>query len=149
MTIGHAAAAVALASVMLAACEPTQLYIGSRTVVGINASVNPEQGNGSLVIGADRTFVTLIPRSVEAASGSSSSEGRDAMSALACSDLAVEQLTIRRFSESLATGQAARDFASRLHGQGDGRQVQGALRDFFDCFRDRPQPTTTSGGGGE
>jgi hypothetical protein len=58
-------AAIALLLVLLSACEPTQLYLANHTVIGINAKVNSEQGNGILVIGYDRTFATVIPRSVE------------------------------------------------------------------------------------
>jgi hypothetical protein len=46
----------ALALVLLAGCEPNQLYMASHTVVGINAAVNPEQTTGSLLIGYDRSF---------------------------------------------------------------------------------------------
>jgi len=55
-------AAITLLFVLLSACEPAQLYLANHTVIGINAKVNPEQGNGILVIGYDRTFEPALRR---------------------------------------------------------------------------------------
>src|SRR3954453_22494124 len=84
-------------SPLLISCEANQLYMANHTVVGINASVNPEQGTGSLLIGYDRAFATVIPRSVEQqatapdgtpmfdSTGKPKLTGKyDAMSALVC-----------------------------------------------------------------
>jgi hypothetical protein len=79
---------------LLTGCEANQLYLASHTVVGVNAAVNPEQTNGWLIIGYDRSFATVIPRSVQtpAAGGTQTRDAqtpaaggttRDAMSALA------------------------------------------------------------------
>ncbi|MBR0672026.1 hypothetical protein GXW76_12665 [Roseomonas soli] len=133
-------AGAALGALLLAACEPTQLYTGARTVIGINAAVNLEQTSGSLVIGYDRSFAAVVPRSVEAPG----QDGRDAMSALVCSDLQVQGITIRHYSESLATGQAATDFADQLRNQDRAGQARVALRDFFRCLREAP---ATAGSG--
>ena len=54
---------------LLTGCEANQLYLASHTVVGINAAVNPEQTNGWLIVGYDRSFATVIPRSVRQACG--------------------------------------------------------------------------------
>jgi hypothetical protein len=113
---------------VLTGCEPNQLYMASHTVIGVNAAVNPEQTQGSLIIGYDRAFATVIPRSVQ-----TSSQKRDAMTSLACSRLAVNGITIKRFTESIATGEAAQTFASNLHDT-DPKPV----KDFFDCFKTPP-----------
>lgn len=133
-------AGVALGALLLAACEPTQLYTGARTVVGINAAVNLEQTSGSIVIGYDRTFAAVVPRSV----ARPGEEGRDAMSALVCSDMQVQGITIRHYSESIATGQAATNFAANLQEQDRAEQGRAALRDFFRCLRE----TGSDAGGG-
>ena len=133
-----------LASLLpLCACEPTQLYLASHTVVGINAKVNPEQGTGTLLIGYDRTFTTVIPRSVDKQQDGLAT--RDAMSALACSSLIVEGITIRQYTESLATGQAAKDFAAKLASGSNPQSGAARIRDFFDCFKDqsKQQPAST------
>lgn len=132
--------ATALCALPLAACEPTQLYTGARTVIGINAAVNLEQTSGSIVIGYDRTFAAVVPRSVPVPG----EDGGDAMSALVCSDLQVQGVTIRHYSESIATGPAATSFAGHLRDQDRAGQARAALRDFFRCLRE-PQP----GAGGQ
>ena len=96
---------------LLTGCEPNQLYFASHTVVGVNAAVNPEQTSGWLIIGYDRTFATVIPRSVTPAAGG---QPRDAMSVLACSSLSVKGITIKRYTELIATGEAAKTFAAKL-----------------------------------
>jgi len=137
---------VAAGAVLLAlpACEPRQLSLGARTVIGINAQFNPEQTTGSLLIGYDRTFAAIVPRSTTlaaAAGDPAPPPGRDAMAALVCSDLRVEGITIRRYTESMATGAAAQTFAANL------AQNPGATRSFFDCFSAPPQ--SGSGGTGQ
>lgn len=128
---------------VLAGCDANQLYMGSRTVVGINASVNPEVSSGSLIVGYDRTFAAVIPRTAPATSTDQPSQleppkpagpNQEAMAAIACSSLAVNGITIKRFTESIATGEAARKFAKALKEDHDNRSV----KDFFDCFRDKP-----------
>ena len=104
----------------------------SHTVVGVNGAVNPEQTSGWLVVGYDRTFATVIPRT-----GPNGQKG-DAMSALACSRLATNGITIKRFTESIATGEAAKKFATNLDNT-DTRSV----KDFFDCFKTQTTPPTT------
>ena len=81
---------------LLTGCEANQLYLASHTVVGINAAVNPEQTNGWLILGYDRSFATVIPRSVQT-SAADGTRTREAMSALACSSLSVKGITIKRY----------------------------------------------------
>lgn len=116
-----------LALLVLTGCsEPRQLYMGSHTAIGINAAVNPEQNTGRVMIGYDRVFAAIVPRS---APGTNAGE-REAMSALVCSELGVEGVTIRRFTEAMATGRAATEFAARLRKEHDSQ-----VRDLFECFR--------------
>lgn len=134
---------------VLTACEPNQLYLASHTVVGVNAAVSPDQTSGWLVVGYDRTFATVIPRSVQSGTPGGP-QTREAMSALACSSLSVKGITIKRFTESIATGAAAKSFAEKLRpdskdGAGDENAVAKAnekalakAKDFFDCFKDKP-----------
>jgi len=140
------AAVTAVLLVLLCSCEPAQLYLANHTVVGINAKVNPEQGNGILVIGYDRTFATVIPRSVERTENGVVT--RDAMAALVCSNLMVDGITIRRYTESLATGKAAKMFAENLRGQSSDKAAE-KIKNFFDCFEDQGRPPTQSTGGSQ
>jgi len=133
----------------LAACDARQLYMANQTTIGLNASVNPETGNGSLLIGYDRDFVALVPRSVE--QQQTDAQGRvvlgadgkpvltgdsDAMSALVCADVRFEKIWLRYYAEAMATGEAARQFARRLGTPGpDGGATKQSMRDFFKCFR--------------
>lgn len=120
---------------LLAGCDANQLYLGSKTVVGVNAAVSPDQTKGWLVIGYDRTFATVIPRSADeiGEDGKPTTDGRkDAMSALACSSLVVNGLTIKHFEESIATGRAAKTFARNLE------KDPAPIKDFFKCFKDKP-----------
>jgi hypothetical protein len=136
----------ACAVTMLTGCEPNQLYIASHTVVGVNAAVNPELSKGWVVVGYDRTFATVIPRSVPGQDEKTKVQKREAMSALACSNLAVNGITIKQFTESLATGEAARMFAENLGGN-----PAGEIKDFFSCFKDKkdkPSDPAISGGSG-
>ena len=123
-------------STLLTGCEASQLYMGSKTIVGVNAAVSPDQTKGWLVIGYDRTFAAVIPRSAD------DPEGRkDAMSSIACSRLEVKGITIKHFKESIATGAAARTFAENLD-----KNDPSAVKDFFDCFKNKPTPPAQAGG---
>jgi hypothetical protein len=111
---------------LLTGCEPTQLYLAYRTNVGINASVNPEMTEGSLIIGYRRNFATIVPKSVPLATDPT---GRDAMSALVCSDLVVTGIFLHSYVESLATGKASQTFAAHLN------DALGQPDDFFSCYK--------------
>lgn len=115
--------ALALGSfLVLAACEPTNLYVAHDTVVGVNAAVNTERTKGRLVIGYDRNFVTLVPKSVPDING-----GHEAMAALSCSELKVDGIFLSKFIEYLTTGQAALAFAEKIGESGDAGEI-------FECF---------------
>jgi hypothetical protein len=128
---------------LLTGCDAKQLYLASHTVVGINAAVNPDQTNGWLIVGYDRTFATVIPRSVTDTDKTTGAQKNEAMSALACSNLLVKGITIKRFTESVATGEAARKFAANLEVDSTAAGTDAkarAVKDFFDCFKDKPAP---------
>jgi hypothetical protein len=133
----------ACASAALAGCEPNQLYLVSHTVIGVNGAVSPDQTSGYLVIGYDRTFATVMPRSVKSKDKNDDPEARDAMTALACSSLSVKGISVKRYTESIATGKAAHKFAKHLADKTTDTDpsksvaAQMALKDFFDCFKDQ------------
>ena len=139
----HLALLPACALTALTGCEPNQLYMASHTVVGVNAAVSPDQTSGWLVVGYDRTFATVVPRSVQTPSGS---QTRDAMSALACSSLSVKGITIKRYTESIATGEAAKSFANKLEdttrNSASDPKALTHVKDFFDCFKDKDKGGT-------
>jgi hypothetical protein len=104
-------AAVAL-SAALTACQPTNLYVGSNTVVGVNGSMNTEQTAGHLIVGYDRRFAAIVPKSVP----TGEADGKEAMAVLSCSELRVEGIFLTGFTEYLATGKAATRFAANVAG---------------------------------
>lgn len=116
---------VIVAAVALAGCaDSRQLYIASRTVVGVNAAVNATQTAGHLLIGYDRVFVTNPPKSVTVPGKDGE---REAMSVLSCSELVVDGIFLTGFREHLATGKAAIDFAAKI------KDDATAANDFFNC----------------
>lgn len=111
---------------LLAGCEATQLYLAYHTNVGVNASVNPEMTEGSLVIGYRRNFATIVPKSVPTKDDPA---GRDAMSALVCSDLVVTGIFLSSYVEYVAAGKASQIFAQHL------KDGAGQADDFFGCYK--------------
>ena len=87
----------------------------------------------------DRSFATVIPRSVPA-KAEDGTPTRDAMSVLACSSLSVKGITIQRYTESLATGEAAKTFADKLKSSDPAVQktTLERMKDFFECFKEKP-----------
>jgi hypothetical protein len=121
---------------LLMGCEANQLYLAYRTNVGINASVNPEMTEGSLVIGYRRNFATIVPKSVPM---DGDATRRDAMSALVCSELVVTGIWLNSYIEYLATGDASTTFAQNL------KDGTGQADDFFSCYK--KIAAKTQGGG--
>jgi hypothetical protein len=135
-----AGAAVAL-MLGLSACEPTNLYVGSNTIVGLNGSMNTQQTAGHLILGYDRRFAAIVPKSVPTGEG----DGKEAMAVLSCSELKVEGIFLTGFTEYLATGQAALDFSRNVaadENPNDGSSA--AMTRFFSCAIPRaPQQPAT------
>ena len=118
------AAGVAL---ILSACEPVNLYVAHSTVVGLNAAGSADRGSGHLIIGYDRHFGAIVPKSVPV------EEGEEAMSVLSCSDLKVDGIFLAGFTEYLATGRAATGFAKVVASDADPAQKT-AMDQMFDCY---------------
>lgn len=134
-----AGAAVAL-SVTLTACDPTNLYVTSNTVIGVNGAMNTEQSSGHLIVGYDRRFLAIVPKSatiVDPETGepvtTGDPEAREAMSILSCSQLEVDTIFLTGFTEYLATGEAARRFAVKV-AEKSPLQRDAAIGQFFDCY---------------
>lgn len=126
---------LAAAPAMLGGCDANQLYLAYQTNLGINAAINPETNSGHLMVGYNRDFAAVVPKSVPVKDRPNE---RDAMAALVCSDLVVDGIFLKKYSESVATGQAAILFAKALR---DGKNQSD---DFFDCYK-RAAPTTGEG----
>ena len=130
-----------LASVLaVGGCEARQLYISHDTVIGLNASVNTERTSGKLLFGYDRQFGVLIPKSVDVGE-SKDGESREAMSVLSCSQVRVDGITLARFVEHLATGEAAKNFATAL-----AENPSEVNLGFFDCFESPTGAEQNQGG---
>jgi hypothetical protein len=130
--VGRRTAALAAALALpLAACTEAQekLYLSSTTVLGIDASVNTTRQSGRVQIGYDRYFVTWVPQGVQA------DRGTEIMAALNCTKVVVGSLALRRFDESLATGEAAKKFAKQL-------SESAPSSDYFDCFKPKSAEAT-------
>ncbi|NJO35067.1 MAG: hypothetical protein HC869_20100 [Rhodospirillales bacterium] len=114
-------------ALILSACEPVNLYVAHSTVVGLNAAGSADRGSGHLIIGYDRHFGAIVPKSVPV------EEGEEAMSVLSCSDLKVDGIFLAGFTEYLATGRAATGFAKVVASDTDPAQTT-AMDQMFDCY---------------
>jgi len=153
------------ATSFLAACSADNLYIAHRTNLGLNATYNQAQPSGKFVFGYKEQFLTVIPRSVPRSSGSQSlpdgldsgtaksktssgvdekdtsdsgakADAREAMAVLSCSDVKVGWLELKKYSEYLATGEAAIRHAYRLAGWGNLFTAEAAKIAVYD-LRDK------------
>ncbi|MCB0833151.1 MAG: hypothetical protein KDC45_06790 [Bacteroidetes bacterium] len=118
----------------LSGCTQPSLYVAHNTVVGVNAAVNTQRTSGSLIVGYDRDFITLIPKSVDPPEEQNQQNdgAKEAMSAISCSKLEVKNIWLSEFKEYLATGQAAKLYAQKV--------AQGNA-DVFSCFNEKPDST--------
>ncbi len=89
----------------LSACEAKNLYIAHDTVLGINAALDQGRQQGQLVIGYDRDFAAVVPKTVEADDGSGE---KDAMALLNCTHLEIKGIYLNRYSDVVVTGEAAK-----------------------------------------
>ncbi|HEY7609148.1 MAG TPA: hypothetical protein VIF14_07940 [Alphaproteobacteria bacterium] len=113
--------AIGLAQALLA-CQPTHVFVTHQTVVGVDAAVDSQMTKGHLIIGYDRTFFAVVPKSVESKENGTapgaSPNNRDAMSVIACSNIKVDGIVLSQFTENMATGKAAKIYAENLHREG-------------------------------
>ncbi len=129
--------ALGVCGIILVGCQTGQLYVGSNTVVGVHAAVNTAQSSGSVQIGYDRQFVTVVPRSVTMPADQESSglpagtTGREAMAVSGCSNVEVDGIFLSRFTENLATGRASLNYAKALKSS-NAATAQKAV-DFITC----------------
>lgn len=123
-----------LAVLILTGCTGSNLakpnlYVAHDTVIGVNAAVNTQRSSGRLVIGYDRDFVTIIPKSVTPPENliPEIEGGKEAMSAVSCSKLKVTDIWLNEFVEELATGKAAQLYAESAN--------KGENTDLFTCLK--------------
>lgn len=127
-------------SVGLSACSPTNLYVASNTVVGLNAAMNADQTSGHVIIGYDRRFAAIVPKSVQVLKEdgtldtSVDPDAREAMSVLSCSELKVSGIFLTGFTEYLATGEAARKFANKVRKEVAKSGTSADMTRFFNCL---------------
>lgn len=117
---------VLAACTTLAGCSASSLYVAHHTVVGVNGAMDSNQTSGHLLVGYDRHFAAVVPRGVP----DDDQGGKEAMSVLNCSRLEVDGIFLSRFTESLATGRAARNFSRKVKDGGKGSK-------FFECVKDQ------------
>jgi hypothetical protein len=110
-----------------AGCEPTNLYVAHTTVLGVNGAMNADQSSGHLIVGYDRQFGAVIPKSVD------TTDGKEAMSVLSCSDVKVDGIFLAAFTEYLATGKAAQGFADKVVHPNTAEDRK-AINQMFDCY---------------
>lgn len=111
---------------MFAGCEANNLYVAHNTVIGVNASVSPDRQQGQLLIGYDRDFVTVIPKSVDKTVKTGK---KDVMALLNCTQVEVDGIFLSKYTDSIASGEAAILFARQL------AQEQKPTTNLFDCRR--------------
>jgi len=119
-------ALIAACPAILGGCEANQLYLAYHSNVGINASVDDKLTQGHLIVGYNRDFIAVVPKSVPM---DGSPDRRDAMATLVCSDLVVDGVFLKKYSENIATGEAAKIFSKRL------MDSKGQSDNFFDCYK--------------
>jgi len=134
--------AMSVQCVLLAACQTQDLYVASNTVVGVHAHLNTARTAGSIQIGYDRQFATIIPRSVvppaeqdDEGTGAGVT-GTEAMAVAGCSQVTVDGPFLTGFIENLATGAAARNYATALKNADAAKAKEAA--DFLTCVRPSP-----------
>jgi hypothetical protein len=124
----------------LAACSPTNLYVASNTVIGVNGAMNADQTSGHLIVGYDRRFAAIVPKSVQVLNDDGSvntnvdKDAREAMGVLSCSELKVEGIFLTGFTEYLATGEAARRFAKKVADEAANKGTSADMTKFFNCL---------------
>ncbi|MCP5086392.1 MAG: hypothetical protein GY952_06280 [Rhodobacteraceae bacterium] len=99
---------------LISACEAQNLYVAHDTVVGINAQLSQDRQKGRLVVGYDRDFATIIPRSVDMGNGR-----EEVMSSLGCNHIVVDGISLTEYRDMVVTGDAAIALAKELEGRGE------------------------------
>ncbi len=89
------------------------MFVASDTSLGVNGNINSTRTSGKVMIGYDRKFIAYIPQKTE---------GGDAMSAFNCTSLEITGITVKKFNERLATGEAAQMLVRGLPATGAGNE---------------------------
>lgn len=93
--------------------SPDHMFVATDTSLGVNGNINSTRTSGKVVIGYDRKFIAYVPQKTE---------GGDAMSAFNCTNLEITGITVTKFHERLATGEAAQKLVHSLLATGAGNE---------------------------
>jgi len=130
-------------AVGLAGCEATNLYVAHNTVVGVNGAMNADSKSGHVIVGYDRKFAAIVPKSAAPVDDGTGvpPDAHEAMSVLSCSDLEVKGIFLTGFTEYLATGVAAKRFAAQVKNEMKNSEPDAAhqLGTIFDCYLEEPK----------
>lgn len=94
---------------LLVGCESNNVFVAADSTIGVSGSINSAKTSGKLLVGYDRAFIAYVPRKTDTG---------DALSTYNCTHFEVTGIQITRFSESLATGDAAIEHAAKTPGTG-------------------------------
>ncbi|MBI5461556.1 MAG: hypothetical protein HY941_05145 [Gammaproteobacteria bacterium] len=108
MTPGNILAFSALLS-LTGCATPNHMFVASDSSIGVSGSINSTRTSGKVVIGYDRKFVAYVPQK---------SDDADVMSAFNCTELKITGITVEKFYERLATGEAAASLVTHLPASG-------------------------------
>lgn len=103
------------ALVTLSGCATNNLYVAHDTVIGLNAKLSDTRQQGSLVIGYDRDYVTMIPKSVTVVDDNGVVK-KDAMASIGCNRVQVQGAQLVEYRDFVITGDAAIALAKDLSG---------------------------------
>lgn len=106
---------ISIAFATLSGCATNNLYVAHDTVIGLNAKLSDTRQQGSLVIGYDRDYVTIIPKSVTIPDGKGGVK-KDAMASLGCNRVQVQGAQLVEYRDFVITGDAAIALAKKLNG---------------------------------
>ncbi len=89
------------------------MFVASDTSLGVTGNINSTSTSGKVVIGYERKFVAYIPKK---------GDSGDAMSAFNCTELEITGITVKKFHERLAIGEAAKILVETLPVTGTGSE---------------------------
>jgi hypothetical protein len=112
------------AIILLSGCEAKNLYVAHDTVIGINANLSGDRRKGRLVVGYDRDFATIIPKSVDLGNGK-----KDVMASLGCNYIQITGANLTGYRDLVVSGDAAIELATKLDSK----------TKLFDCSLDEEE----------
>ena len=102
---------ILLALNLLACGNSRYLIYRQKTVIGVDAGLNPNTKNFHGVLGFDREVDALVPKQAKGNESGYVTDGQDAMSVIAKSYTDVGFFEVNEISECFATGDAAVNIA--------------------------------------